>query len=794
MSSSRYQVTDADAGMSKVLSASTSSSSPSLYFAQEAKSSSKSNKPPPAHQRQLLRVLAVAFGFALFSIQRSTKIDSAVDERSSLYGEVQQYAHWMLSAAGGGSGTPPEPNLHYVHESYYLNDGNNDNNGDKHSINEYIQEVQQMERLLQERLGTARVNGSSSMRIQSCRRGREQEENSKENTENLNTNANTTTTGERTLYYVDGLGGCRHMLLTTAQEENEQYQANLSNSSIIIYNPHPSQPRLFCGEFIGPDSTLQLVVEEIRRINPAMIICLQRNEPSRMYEHIPGPQNAMDFPPVRIRNGQGRGNANFVQFGLECDMNCQEEKGRIGLVAQRYIDGTDWKFQFSMEGSKYYPQIEINANAYRQNQFYATTSFRSEVPAAYFSWDEYNLSKPAVDYDQAIKGASFLARNCGSRNNRETLVKQMMDWRGENSTSFRIDALSKCLHNAEPQKGWDLSNKVDIMQKYLFHLSLENSNEEDYITEKLWGALESGSVPVYYGAPNARDHAPHRSIILANDFKDGGELAAYLAKVAMNRTLYESYHDWRKRPLTLDEKFVRKYNHTHTHSICRFCRWSYARRYGLGFHHESQTVQSTKLNRRACLGNHGLFTTPIIERWHDDEGGTLLAWLASGDDYGQCLTKNITNDNRSRRIGKGRLKRPIWEHDGVIDLHIDPVIFVGEDIFSLDLLMRKTEGGAWGTESAGRITFREKAWIQNNESRVTVITKPKVHSILAHAETDSSPARIEIMIPSNSLPLRVRIIVDDVDTFHSGAEQDVTFFAEQMEADFQQPLEFFKVA
>ena len=478
-------------------------------------------------------------------------------------------------------------------------------------------------------------------------------------------------------------------------------------------------------------------------------------------------------------------------------MNCQEEKGRTGLVAQRYIDGIDWKFQFSMEGSTYYPQIAIQPNAYRQNQFYATTSFRSEVPAAYFSWDEYNLSKPAVDYDQAIKGASFLARNCGSRNNREALVKQMMDWRGDNNTSFRVDALSKCLHNAEPQKGWDLSNKVDIMRRYLFHLSLENSNEEDYITEKLWGALESGSVPVYYGAPNANDHAPHHSIILANDFKDGGELAAYLAKVAMSRTLYESYHEWRTKPLTLDEKFVRKYNHTHTHSVCRFCRWSYARRYGLGFDHESQTVQSTKLHRKACLGKGGLLTTPIIERWQDDyEGGAFLPWFGSlGDTYGQCFTKNITNDSRSRRFGKGRLKRTIWEHDGVIDLHIDPVMYVEEDdTFSLDLLMPNTEDGAWGTESKGEFSFREKAWIQNNESRVTVIAKPKVRSILSHSETDSSPARIEIIIPSSSLPLRVRIIVDDVDTFHIGAEQDVTFFAEQMEADLQKPLEFFKVA
>ncbi len=42
----------------------------------------------------------------------------------------------------------------------------------------------------------------------------------------------------------------------------------------------------------------------------------------------------------------------------------------------------------------------------------------------------------------------------------------------------------------------------------------ENSNTVDYVTEKIWHALQSGCVPIYWGAPNidvseaARGRAP----------------------------------------------------------------------------------------------------------------------------------------------------------------------------------------------------------------------------------------------------------------------------------------------
>ena len=665
------------------------------------------------------------------------------------------FINWMLSPAAAMTTKLIQENPNYIHTSYLDKDDT------------YVSQLQSMERSLEKKLSASRDDGSGSIRIRSCRR---------RGTRGIDS-------GNATGHHVDGLASCRHVL----QEHNQRSNRTL----LIIYNPH-DQPRIVCGEAVAADDVLRVATGTNmtdQQRNLELVKCL-RNEPSRLHGIIPSPGNAMQLPPIRMRNKPGGGdNANFVQFDDGCDMNCQQEKGRIGLVAQLYVDGTDWKFQFSMEGGVYYPNLVVQPQAYKNNHFYSTTSFRSEVPAAYFSWDEYNMQSSPVNYTDAIKGASFLARNCASRNNRENLVREIMGWRGENNASFRVDALSKCLHNANPQKGWDLGNKLDIMKRYLFHFSLENSNEDDYITEKLWGALESGSVPVYYGAPNVKNHAPPGSIILANDFRNGGELAAYLHRVANNRTLYESFHKWRQKPL--DNKFVRKYNHTHTHSVCRRCRWSYARRYGLGFDHESQTVQPTKLSRKVCLDADGWISGPVAEMWQD--GGSSVSRAAASK---ECLDKNVTNTNRSKRIGhNGLLKRTIWEHDGVIDLHIDPVAFVKQDAtFSLGLLLPDAAGVDWDVRGpVGRSLHREQAWIQTNESRVTVFTRPKVQSVLAHPKSASTlaPARIVLIIPSESLPLRIRIVVDDVDTFHEGAEKDETYFAKQMEKDFYQPLEFF---
>ena len=57
------------------------------------------------------------------------------------------------------------------------------------------------------------------------------------------------------------------------------------------------------------------------------------------------------------------------------------------------------------------------------------------------------------------------------------------------------------------------------MTDYKFTLALENSLLPHYMTEKIWEPLAAGSVPVYFGAPNARELLGLDSaVIFADEF------------------------------------------------------------------------------------------------------------------------------------------------------------------------------------------------------------------------------------------------------------------------------------
>ena len=83
------------------------------------------------------------------------------------------------------------------------------------------------------------------------------------------------------------------------------------------------------------------------------------------------------------------------------------------------------------------------------------------------------IKTPPVDYDNVIKGASFIANNCRAvRNNRTSIVKELME-------IIHVDSFGKCLHNTEPPEGVDKNIKEDLQKPYLFHLAFENANVMD---------------------------------------------------------------------------------------------------------------------------------------------------------------------------------------------------------------------------------------------------------------------------------------------------------------------------
>lgn len=87
-----------------------------------------------------------------------------------------------------------------------------------------------------------------------------------------------------------------------------------------------------------------------------------------------------------------------------------------------------------------------------------------------------------------------------------------------------VDCPGKVLNNMEnaiePMEGaWEWSKKK-FLKQYKFTIAFENHRVEGYTTEKIWHALEAGSIPIYWGDPKIADRICPESIINCSDFDD----------------------------------------------------------------------------------------------------------------------------------------------------------------------------------------------------------------------------------------------------------------------------------
>jgi hypothetical protein len=117
----------------------------------------------------------------------------------------------------------------------------------------------------------------------------------------------------------------------------------------------------------------------------------------------------------------------------------------------------------------------------------------------------------------------------------------------------KVASYGKVLHNRdlpEPDQGYE--TLLSLTARYKFALVLENSLAEDYVSEKFFNALSSGSVPVYRGAPNIATFAPaDHCFINAADFAGPAELAAYLNWLNEHDDAYPEYLTWKYAGLSL---------------------------------------------------------------------------------------------------------------------------------------------------------------------------------------------------------------------------------------------------
>ena len=148
------------------------------------------------------------------------------------------------------------------------------------------------------------------------------------------------------------------------------------------------------------------------------------------------------------------------------------------------------------------------------------------------------------------KGVVMFVSNChtGYSQWRYKYLKELMQY-------VHIDSHGDCMHNtnATSSRHSDLnlaaifSIKIDFIKtsQYKFLISFENTLSPEYVTEKLWHAYLSQTIPIYYGAPEVYNQVPgNNTFIDATKFVGPKELADYIKRVDQDETLYQSYFNF----------------------------------------------------------------------------------------------------------------------------------------------------------------------------------------------------------------------------------------------------------
>ncbi|ESO84323.1 hypothetical protein LOTGIDRAFT_95410, partial [Lottia gigantea] len=129
-------------------------------------------------------------------------------------------------------------------------------------------------------------------------------------------------------------------------------------------------------------------------------------------------------------------------------------------------------------------------------------------------------------------GVVWMAGNCFDHARRQQLIQELEKY-------IRIDKFGSC------GKGWISQEDFD-QRRYKFYISFENSICEEYITEKFFGILKQGILPIVLGGANYKKLAPPHSYIDIRDFTSVKNVADYLNYLERNDTAFKEYFKWTK--------------------------------------------------------------------------------------------------------------------------------------------------------------------------------------------------------------------------------------------------------
>ena len=154
-----------------------------------------------------------------------------------------------------------------------------------------------------------------------------------------------------------------------------------------------------------------------------------------------------------------------------------------------------------------------------------------------------NFQSFKIPREERIPSVAYLGLDC---------MPSRVGVLNEISKVFPVSSIGGCAKNFEkpegdPGRGGSPKAQNEYLAPFMFYFSVENGIQcPDYITEKVWGALSRGSIPVYFGWDGIEEYIPSKDAIIdLRDYPTPESLAEKLRFVATNEDAYNEMHAWR---------------------------------------------------------------------------------------------------------------------------------------------------------------------------------------------------------------------------------------------------------
>jgi hypothetical protein len=180
-------------------------------------------------------------------------------------------------------------------------------------------------------------------------------------------------------------------------------------------------------------------------------------------------------------------------------------------------------------------------------QYSMTYRLDADFPWGYLERDYLlrEMQKPLSKTVKKDTPVAWIVSNCKAPNYRHHYVRELKKW-------IDVDIYGHCMNN---QPYPDNTSTIDLISQYHFYLSIENSNCNDYVTEKLSNTYVAGAVAIVDGPSDYGPFIPNtHSVIRMDDFESPMALAAFLKTLLAERHKYEAYLNYRK-PGGISDRF-----------------------------------------------------------------------------------------------------------------------------------------------------------------------------------------------------------------------------------------------